>query len=471
MNIAIVGCGFVFDIYMRTHAAHPELTITGVFDIDRARAECVSLHYGLPVYRDYDSLLRDPRVEIVVNLTSIGSHYPVTRAALEAGKHVYSEKPLTTDIEQSRALFALARERELILSAAPCNLFSDAVCTLWKAVSDGAIGKPLLVYAELDDNPVHLMNLENVRSPTGAPWPLVEELQEGCTFEHVGYHLAWICAMFGPARSVTAFSKALVQHKMDTPLIPQDTPDYSVACLDFANGVTARITCSFVAPRDHRMRIIGEAGELTADSYRHYQSPVFLERFSRSSLNARKLYSLRGHRVLGRCFGIGGRKLRLWRGWKSHAIDVSAVKNLSLPQKLLGRIRHKETYAQDKFLGIAEMARALKSGRPQPLSADFLLHLNELTLMIQRAGPDGIACKPSTTFAPLTMPEGLPHHTRDYRKGYSPRLIERLLERYLGAIPERFAQWSGSTQQEPTQSGPAQKADREAHRPACPVDG
>jgi len=434
MKIAYVGCGFVFDIYMRTSWAHPELQVCGIFDIDKARADTVARYYGFHAYPDYESLLADPEVEAVINLTNIGAHYAVTKSALEAGKHVYSEKPLATETAHARELFALAEAKGLVFTGAPCNVYSDAVGTMWKALRDGAIGKPVLVYAELDDNPTHLMNIEAVRSPTGAPWPYVEEFQEGCTFEHLGYHLIWICAMFGPATSVTAFSKALIAHKTDTPLNPADTPDYSVGCLNFENGVAARITCSIVAPRDHRMRIIGEQGEICADSYRHYQSPVFLERFSTVSLNMRKMYSLRVQPLLGRLFGIGGRKLPLVRHWKSHAVEAEKGVGRSLKQKLVSWIRRREIYAQDKLLGIAEMARAIEEGRPQPMTPDFLMHVNELTLLIQRAGPDGIATRPTTTFTPIEPLPEVATYPRNYRTSYRPRLLERLLGGTLDSL-------------------------------------
>ncbi len=430
MKIAYVGCGFVFDIYMRTQWAHPELEVAGVFDIDAARAETVGRHYGYHVYPDYEALLADPDVETVVNLTSISAHYDVTKRALVAGKHVYSEKPLTTDIEQARELFALAERYGLVLSGAPSNVFGDAVRTMWKAVRDGAIGKPLLVYAELNDNPIHLMRPETWRSPTGAPWPYLEEYQAGCTFEHVGYHLVWICAMFGPATSVTAFSKSLVPHKTDTPPASADGPDFSVACLDFADGVAARITCSSVSPRDHRMHIIGEEGELSSDSYRQYQSAVRLERFSTVSLNARKAYTVRTQPLIGRLFGVGGRSLPLERHWKSHAVEArpsDAWSLRSLNRKLLDEVRRRQVYAQDKLLGIAEMARAIREKRPQPLPPDFLLHLNELTLLIQGAGPNGIATTPTTSFTPLEPFPDLVASARDYRRSYRPRVLERML--------------------------------------------
>ncbi len=437
MKIAFVGCGYVFDIYMRTKWAHPELEVCGIFDIDTRRANTVSRHFGYRVYPDYEALLADPTVEIVVNLTTVQAHYGVTKRALEAGKHVYSEKPLTTDLAQTRELFELAEARGRVFTGAPCNLYCDAVSTLWKAVRDGAIGKPVLVYAELDDDPAHLMNLEKVQSPTGAPFPYVEEFQEGCTFEHVGYHLVWICAMFGPVTSVTAFSKALVEHKTDTPLSPADTPDYSVGCLNFANGVAARITCSWVAPRDHRLRIIGEEGEICADNVFHDQAPVHLERFSSVSLSARKAYTVRTQPLIGRIFGLGGRRLPLVRRWKSHAVEAERDVGPSLKHKLVSWLRRREIYAQDKFLGIAEMAHAIREGQPQPMPADFLLHLNELTLLIQRAGPEGIATRPTTSFKPIGPLPDVASSPRNYRSAYRPHLSEKLVGGVVETLHKR----------------------------------
>ena len=437
MKIAYVGCGYVFDIYMRVRWAHPELEVCGIFDIDTARSNTVSRHYGFDVYPNYEALLADPAVEIVVNLTTIRSHYDTIKRALEAGKHVYSEKPLTTDLDQTRELFALAQARGLVLTGAPCNLYCDAISTMWKAVRDGAIGKPVLVYAELDDNPAHLMNLEKVQSPTGAPFPYVEEFEEGCTVEHIGYHLVWICAMFGPAASVTAFSKVLIEHKTDTLLSPADTPDFSVGCLNFANGLAARITCTWVAPRDHRLRIIGEKGEICADNAFHDQAPVHLERFSKVSLSARKAYTVRTQPLIGRIFGIGGRRLPLVRRWKSHAVEAERGVGRSLKHKVVSWLRRREIYAQDKLLGIAEMVRAIREGRPQPMSPDFLIHLNELTLLIQRSGPEGITTKPTTTFKPIEPLPDVVDSPRDYCTSYRPRIFERVLVGIVETLHKR----------------------------------
>ncbi len=437
MKIAFVGCGYVFDIYMRTQWAHPELEIRGVFDIDTSRSATVARHYGFTVYPSVEALLADPDVEVVVNLTSIRSHYATIKRALEAGKHVYTEKPVTTDLAQTIELFALAQERGLILTGAPCNLYCDAISTLLKAVRDGAVGKPVLVYAELDDNPAHMMQLEKVQSPTGAPFPYVEELQEGCTVEHVAYHLVWLCALFGPVQSVTAFSDFLVHQKTATPLSPPDTPDFSVACLRFADGVAARVTCTWVSPRNHQIRIIGEEGEITADNVFHDQSPVHLERFSRVTLAARKAYTIRTQPLLGRLFGAGGRRVPLVRRWKSHAVEAEKGVGKSLKHRFVSWLRRREIYAQDKLLGLAEMARAMREKRPQPLPPDFLIHLTELSLLIQRAGAKGVAVVPTTTFEPIELLADVVNSPMDYRRNYKPALLEKAVAGVVEALHKR----------------------------------
>ena len=126
MKIAIVGCGYVFDHYMETLADHPILELTGVFDRDEARLGVVAKYFGLYTYDSLEQLLADPAVELIVNLTDPDNHYPVSKAALTAGKHVYSEKPLATHLDLAKELFDLAARKGLLLSSAPCSALSEA---------------------------------------------------------------------------------------------------------------------------------------------------------------------------------------------------------------------------------------------------------------------------------------------------------------------------------------------------------
>ncbi len=427
MKIGFVGCGYVFDHYMTTFARHRGLSIAGVSDIDRARAEAVGAYYGLKVYESTEALLADPGIETVVNLTSIPAHYEVSRAALEAGKHVYSEKPLTATLEETDALVALAEARGLRLSAAPSNALSPTVQTLWSVVDQGHVGDVRLVYAEFDDNPVYLLGPETWASRSGAPWPYIHEYEMGCTWEHAGYHLTWMCALFGPVAHLTAAATVTVPDKTDRPLHPADTPDFSVAVLTFESGVVGRLTCSIAAPLDHRMRIIGNRGEVAADTYRHYEAPVRLEGFRPFSLKARNAASLRRHRGLGALFGIGGRRVPLIRPSRPDEIAGSG------PRAWMKKLKRREFGQQDKCLGLAELAAAIAEGRPHFPPADFTRHITELTLAIQGAGPNGASLAPSTRFAPLKRPEATQSAAPDYTPWAKPGAVPRLLNGLLGS--------------------------------------
>jgi predicted dehydrogenase len=436
LKIAIIGCGYVADHYLRTLRNHPILELAGVTDLKRERAEAIARHYGVGIYESNEALLADPQVELVVNLTSVESHYEVNKASLLAGKHVYSEKPFTRDLSQARELVCLAEQQGLMLSGAPCNLLSDTVQTMWKAVLDGAVGRIQLVYAEFDDNPIYLMKPEGWTSASGAPWPYRHEYEQGCTLEHAGYHLTWLCAMFGPAVSLTAFSSCLVPDKTTLPLDPSNTPDFSVACIVFQTGVVARLTCSIIAPLDHRIAIIGREGVITTDTYRHYQSPVYVERFTQLSLNARKSRSVRASPVLQRLLGVGGRK-QVMVGKPSRSVRRALREYLTSKPPIIGaalrNMRDRELGVQDKLLGVVEMAEALAENRSCLLPPDFLVHVTELTLAISNSGASGEPQQIKTTFAPLSPKRTTLESGRSYRpvvrggmlRALSHRLIER----------------------------------------------
>ena len=106
MKIAIVGCGFVADFYVRTLPNHPNLEIVGVMDINPERAKKFSSHFSLPLFYTLEELLQKSGADLVLNLTNPRSHYVVSKACLDVGKHVYSEKPLAMVYEEAKELFS-----------------------------------------------------------------------------------------------------------------------------------------------------------------------------------------------------------------------------------------------------------------------------------------------------------------------------------------------------------------------------
>ena len=368
MRIAIVGCGFVADSYMRTLKLHAGLELIGAMDLDRDRAARFAAYHKVPVYSSLDEVLKDSRVEAVLNLTNPSSHYTVSRACLNAGKHVYSEKPLTLRLEDATELVELGERNGVLLSSAPCTILSETAQTIWKALRKGEIGRVRLVYAEMDEGMLHRAPYEKWISKSGAPWPYKDEFEVGCTLEHASYSVSWLAAFFGPAKTVSAFSSTLISNKQTDIPLDRDAPDFSVACIQFASGTTARLTCSIVAPRDHSMKFIGDEGILwTEDSWR-FRSPVYIKRTRR----------VRNRLILG---------------------------PLRRRQRLLGSSgptakRHGSSQI-DFCRGVAELADAIRENRESRLSAAFCLHVTEVSLAIDNALEDGTTYTMSSSFDPI----------------------------------------------------------------------
>jgi predicted dehydrogenase len=368
----MVGCGFVADYYMATIQAYPGLKIVGVWDRDASRLDAFSSYYALKAYGSEAELLEDREVEIVVNLTDPRSHYEVSMACLNAGKHVYSEKPLAMNFDDAQALVTRAGEADLRISSAPCSVLGRTARTLSHAVRTRLCGEVKLVYAELDDGLVHKMAYDKWTSRSGAPWPYRDEFEVGCTLEHAGYYLAWLLEMFGPVRSVTAFSDCLVPEKVasEEPLRPPDTADVSFGVLKFESGVVARLSTTIVAPHDHSIRIIGDEGVLSVEDCWDNSSPVHFRRLMRI------------------------RRKSFLSPWK---------KVVKPPFRMSVYSTNKGATRMDFLLGVQALADAVQGEGDHLMDAEFSLHVNEVALALQFAGTESSTYLTKSRFRPRTL--------------------------------------------------------------------
>lgn len=364
-GIAFVGTGFVADYYMTTLANHPQLRMEGVWDRDEARLAAFADYWKVKRYATLEEVLADPQVSIVVNLTTPESHYTVNRSALAAGKHVYCEKPLAMDVDEASKLVDLAKEQGLVLAGAPANALSDAHALCASLLSDGSIGTPRLVYAEMEDGPVFKANWREWRSRSGARWPGVHEFEVGCTLEHAGYAASWLVSLFGPVAEVSAFSTLTFPDKGPGTERLSLGPDFSVGCLSFRSGVTARVTCGLAAPRDRSLTIIGDKGIIVVRDLWDSRSPIHLEAFG----TKRTLQ----HRVLDWVEWKIGRKLpvRLYAGKKVPYPGKAAASAFpAYPSKI------------DFAGGIAAQADAIARGETPFFSGATARHLTEIVLAL-----------------------------------------------------------------------------------------
>lgn len=381
MKIGIVGCGFTADAYVANIRLYENLELVGATDKIPERTAKFCSYYSIEPYSTLESMLADPSIEMIVNLTTSSSHFEVTSKCLEAGKHVYTEKPLSPDFSQAQALVEMAAAKGLYLSAAPCVLLGEAAQTLWRALRRSEIGPIRLVYAELDDGPLQLAEPDTWYSLSGAPYDYRAEFNVGVTIEHACYYLGWFVAFFGPAKTITAFSSCLWPDKRVSAkeTLNVTTPDFTVACITFESGVVARLTCGLVAPYSHVMKIVGDDGVLTVEECLNMSSPVYLDRYSQFKFKAQRYPITKRLPFLATLRDRGSRVIK-------------AVRKSKWKQR-----NHR--FRLDFARGVSELARAITEKRRARLPVDFCLHVNELSAAIQNA--NGTPYQVKTTFEPL----------------------------------------------------------------------
>ncbi len=387
MKIALVGCGFVADQYMSTLAHRRELELVGAYDLLDARTQAFCAHWGGRAHASLDALLAEREVEMVLNLTNPRSHCEVTERCLRAGKHVYSEKPLGMDVESAERLVELAAAAGLRLASAPCNGLGRTAQTLWKAVEQGVIGKPRLVYAAFEAGMIAPHEKPwNWTSVTGARWPAKDEFEVGCTFEHAGYLLTCLLAMFGPVASVTAFSSCVVPDKGIA--VDSMAPDFSVGCLEFERSdVVARVTCGIAAPREKSFMIVGDAGFLTVDHFRDDMANVYVQQHVLSKTET-VMEALQGQlEALLPSLPWNLQRFR-FRQRVPFAIDP--------PPRVVSRRKR-----VDFSLGPLELAAAISEDRPCRLDARVGVHVVELINALQYPDEGQAKQRMHTRFDPI----------------------------------------------------------------------
>jgi predicted dehydrogenase len=268
IRVGIVGCGNIAGPYARDIAAKPNLQLVALTDLEPARAEALAKEHGGRALPSVDDLLNE-NLDLVVNLTFQGSHAGITRRALEAGKHVHSEKPLALSSREAWDLVDLARRRGLRLGCSPFTLMGEAQQTAWREIRSGRLGTIRAVFAEVD------WGLIETWHP--APVPFYEV---GALIDVGVYPLTILTAVLGPARRVQSFGRMLKPDRVmkdGTPFRLQ-TPDFQVTLLELEGGATVRLTTSFYVGQHAKnyaaVDFHGDEGSLWLGHFFRFDGPV-----------------------------------------------------------------------------------------------------------------------------------------------------------------------------------------------------
>lgn len=242
VKVGVIGCGQISSIYLKNCAqTFVNLEVAACADLvpelARKRAEEFQISRACTV----EELLADPEIEIVLDLTIPWAHPEVNQKILQAGKHVYTEKPFALNAADADQVLDLARTKNLRVGSAPDTFLGGGLQTCRKLIDDGAIGIPYAASGLILMGNAYDGMRPNFKSYLQLGWdPL---------FDMAPYYLTALVNLLGPVRKVTGFTNKV--HETITVTNPQ-SPNYgetvpvvapmnTAATLEFATGAVATL--------------------------------------------------------------------------------------------------------------------------------------------------------------------------------------------------------------------------------------
>lgn len=350
VRVAVIGCGQISGIYFENMTKRFSiLEVAGCCDLNEAAARAASEKHGIPVLT-MEEILADESIEIVVNLTTPAAHYSVIRRLLEGGKHVYTEKVLCIDLEEAKELVRLADEKGLLLCAAPDTFLGAAAQTARFAVESGLIGDVTSCVATLQRDAGLLAE----------KFPYTANVGGGIGIDVGIYYATVLLSILGPAQTVCGMS---------------DT---------------------YAPERKHYFTSRGHFGEpytitaetLLAATVRFKNGAIGSLHFNSGSIRCEKpnviIYGTQGILYLPDPNFFGGE-----------------VKILAKGQSEPYVLPHTHAYdGNDRGLGVADMAWALRNGRTPRANKEMAYHALEMLTGAIISGRSGTFYPMQSTFEP-----------------------------------------------------------------------
>jgi predicted dehydrogenase len=323
LRVGVVGCGIIAKRYVADSPAFEHWRPVACTDLDLDACELMARDHGLRAM-SFDELIADPEIDLVLNLTPPKVHYPVVSAALAAGKHVYTEKPLSATSVDARRLVEQADELGLRLGCAPDTFLGSAYETGRRLIEEGAIGTPLGANATM-----------LVGGPDG--WhpnaDMFYRAGGGPLLDIAPYYLTAIVSLLGRISDVAGFvgtptpERTLGAGPRAGETVVVEVPTHTATVLRLESGALATLTVSFEANGQYLSGLV--------------------------------VYGSDGSLVLPDANAFGGDVL-LRNGSGEEAVEYD------------------DRGAQEtRGLGIEDLALALEEGRPHRASAHLALHVLE----------------------------------------------------------------------------------------------
>lgn len=282
IKAGVIGCGNISKIYFENAKRFEAFDIIACADLDADLTKQRAEAFNIPKSYKTEELLADEAIDLVINLTTPKVHAKIAIAALEAGKHVYGEKPLAVTREEGKKIIETAKARGLLVGSAPDTFLGGGIQTCRKLIDDGWIGEPVSATA--------FMMHHGHESWHPNPGFFYEE-GAGPMFDMGPYYLTALISLMGPIKRVTGSTKITFPERTITTernygkKIPVTTSTQINGVLDFENGAIASIITSFDTWHHHlpNIEIYGTKGSLVVPDPNTFGGPVFVRKHDQSN--------------------------------------------------------------------------------------------------------------------------------------------------------------------------------------------
>jgi predicted dehydrogenase len=235
IKVALIGCGSVSGQYLPHLSKSSYVELVSVCDIIQERAQKRAAEFKVPNhYPHIDKLLAGPAFDLLVNCTDMQEHGRLNRQALNAGKNVWSEKPMANTYKEGKALLDLAKSKKLRIWGAPAVVNSPQFAWMSKALREGKIGKISSAHAHYGH--------------TGPTWSAFFYEKLGGSLPDLGvYNIATLTGLLGPAKYVTAMCSIVTPERTvdNKGKIKVEAEDNAMLLMDHGNGIISHVQCGF----------------------------------------------------------------------------------------------------------------------------------------------------------------------------------------------------------------------------------
>jgi predicted dehydrogenase len=348
LGIGIIGCGNISTTYLTFAPLFRALEVRAVADIDAAAAAARAEEFGVRA-GTVEEVMAAPDVDVIVNLTVPAAHYAVSRRAIEAGKHVYSEKPFVLTLDEGKALRDLAAARGLRVGSAPDTFLGGSHQAARAAIDAGEVGRIIAGTAHVMSHGMEAWhpNPDFFFQPGGGP-----------VLDLGPYYVTNLIQLLGPVRAVAAMANASFATRTigsgarEGETVPVDTPTNIHALLEFAGGATVTLSASWDVwtHRHGNMELYGTEGSIFVPDPNFFAGTVEVA-------------------------DVEGNVAALEAG--DHPFGVNNMTD-----------SRGEERANYRCAGLADMAAAIDAGRPHRCNIDLALHAVDVMVSILKAGEE-----------------------------------------------------------------------------------